>query len=126
MQKDEELLAAAEVEHNFEGKKKKKTTAHVESAGFDGDRVLANEIVSLMEIGWWIEANYAIPEGDIGRVHEIFKVGIIRYNHIYKLLIGMSFLDMDILFCRNIEPKLHGLLVGAILSSQIRSISRSQ
>ncbi|KAF8168605.1 hypothetical protein K438DRAFT_2064437 [Mycena galopus ATCC 62051] len=47
---------------------------HEELPGFDGDRVLSNSILFLMEFGWWIELNYAIPEGDVGRVLEILKV----------------------------------------------------
>jgi hypothetical protein len=49
---------------------------HKEPPGFDGDRVLSNAILFLMEFGWWIELNYAIPEGDVGRVFEILKVKI--------------------------------------------------
>ncbi|KAJ7656705.1 hypothetical protein B0H17DRAFT_955911, partial [Mycena rosella] len=47
---------------------------HKEPPGFNGDRVLSNAILFLMEFGWWVELNYAIPEGDVGRVLEIFKV----------------------------------------------------
>ncbi|KAJ7308761.1 hypothetical protein DFH08DRAFT_927373 [Mycena albidolilacea] len=47
---------------------------HKEKEGFDGDRVLSNSILFLMEFGWWIELNYAIPEGDVGRVFEILKI----------------------------------------------------
>ncbi|KAJ7811696.1 hypothetical protein B0H14DRAFT_3479507 [Mycena olivaceomarginata] len=46
---------------------------HVEPEDFDGDHVLSNSIIFLQEFGWWIELCYAIPEGDIGRVLEIFK-----------------------------------------------------
>ncbi|KAJ7271364.1 hypothetical protein B0H12DRAFT_1303319 [Mycena haematopus] len=46
---------------------------HTEDAEFDGDRVLSNSILFVMEFGWWTELNYAIPEGDIGRVMEILK-----------------------------------------------------
>ncbi|KAJ7926378.1 hypothetical protein B0H13DRAFT_1862410 [Mycena leptocephala] len=46
---------------------------HKEPPGFNGDRVLSNSILFLMEFGWWIELNYAIPEGDVGRVFEILK-----------------------------------------------------
>lgn len=49
-------------------------TVHIEKAGFTGDRVLANSILFKLEYSWWIEASYAIPEGDIGRVWEIMKV----------------------------------------------------
>lgn len=55
----------------------KRPTAHIEEEGFTGDRVLANSILFKMEYSWWIEAAYAIPEGDIGRVWEIMKVSLI-------------------------------------------------
>jgi hypothetical protein len=51
---------------------------HREAPKFDGDRVLGNAILFLMEFGWWIELNYAIPGGDVGRIIEIFKVGELR------------------------------------------------
>ncbi|KAJ7824426.1 hypothetical protein B0H13DRAFT_1658521 [Mycena leptocephala] len=47
---------------------------HKEPPGFNGDRVLGNAILFLMEFGWWVELNYAIPEGDVGRVLEILKI----------------------------------------------------
>ncbi|KAJ7886975.1 hypothetical protein B0H13DRAFT_1451991, partial [Mycena leptocephala] len=47
---------------------------HKEPPGFNGDRVLSNAILFLMEFGWWVELNYAIPEGDVGRVLEIPKI----------------------------------------------------
>ncbi|KAJ6530369.1 hypothetical protein DFH09DRAFT_867569, partial [Mycena vulgaris] len=52
---------------------------HKEPPGFDGDRVLSNAILFLMEFGWWIELNYAIPEGDVGRVFEILKIFIFTF-----------------------------------------------
>jgi len=55
----------------------KKTTAHVEQPGFTSDRVLMNEILVLMEVGSWIEAEYAIPDGNVARLHEVFKVSLI-------------------------------------------------
>ncbi|KAK6974153.1 hypothetical protein R3P38DRAFT_3332074 [Favolaschia claudopus] len=51
----------------------------VEEADFDGDRVLSNSILFIMEFGWWIELNYAIPEGDVGRVLEILKIFIFTF-----------------------------------------------
>ncbi|KAJ7495706.1 hypothetical protein B0H11DRAFT_2002186 [Mycena galericulata] len=53
---------------------------HTEEAGFDGDRVFANAILFLMEFGWWIELNYATPEGDVGRVMEILKIFIFTFG----------------------------------------------
>lgn len=47
---------------------------HTERPGFDGDRVLANEILFLQDHGWWTEAAYAVPEGDVGRLYQILKV----------------------------------------------------
>ncbi|KAJ7845025.1 hypothetical protein B0H14DRAFT_2584918 [Mycena olivaceomarginata] len=52
---------------------------HKEKDGFDGDRVLSNSILFLMEFGWWIELNYAIPEGDVGRVFEILKIFVFTF-----------------------------------------------
>jgi hypothetical protein len=53
-------------------------TGHTETPGFDGDRVLANSILFMLEYGWWLEAAYAIPEGDIGRFWEIMKVEMLN------------------------------------------------
>lgn len=47
---------------------------HQEPSGFDGDRVLSNSILFIREFGWWVEMNYAIPEGDVGRLLEMMKV----------------------------------------------------
>ncbi|KAK7025756.1 hypothetical protein R3P38DRAFT_2356357, partial [Favolaschia claudopus] len=46
---------------------------------FNGDRVLSNSILFLMEYSWWTELNYAIPEGDVGRVLEILKIYIFTF-----------------------------------------------
>jgi hypothetical protein len=53
-----------------------------EEPGFDGDRVASNAILFLMEFGWWVELNYAIPEGDVGRVLEILKVCAVLFSSI--------------------------------------------
>ncbi|KAF8210685.1 hypothetical protein K438DRAFT_1569424, partial [Mycena galopus ATCC 62051] len=52
---------------------------HKEQPGFDGDRVLSNSVLFMMEFGWWIELNYAIPEGDVGRVLEILKIFVFTF-----------------------------------------------
>ncbi|KAJ7504709.1 hypothetical protein B0H11DRAFT_1619969, partial [Mycena galericulata] len=52
---------------------------HTEEPGFDGDRVFSNAILFIMEFGWWIELNCAIPEGDVGRVLEILKIFIFTF-----------------------------------------------
>ncbi|RDB16838.1 hypothetical protein Hypma_002483 [Hypsizygus marmoreus] len=57
-----------------------KKKIHVEEKGFDGDRVLANAILFLQDAGWWIEASYAVSEGDIGRVYEIVKIWIFSFT----------------------------------------------
>ncbi|KAJ7775506.1 hypothetical protein B0H16DRAFT_1757012 [Mycena metata] len=64
------------------GKKKSADSpqTHIESSEFDGDRVLSNSILFLMECGWWAELNYAIPEGNIGRVLEVFKILIFEFG----------------------------------------------
>jgi hypothetical protein len=69
----EEFFADLE---NASGKKskKKKQSKHVEASNFSGDRALANEVLFLQDMGWWIIAAHAVPEGEIGRIWEIMKV----------------------------------------------------
>ncbi|KAJ7089959.1 hypothetical protein C8R44DRAFT_957834 [Mycena epipterygia] len=54
---------------------------------FSGDRGLANEALFLQDMGWWVIAAHAVPEGEIGRVWEIMKVWILNFagssNHNY-------------------------------------------
>ncbi|KAK6996062.1 hypothetical protein R3P38DRAFT_3329624 [Favolaschia claudopus] len=54
-------------------KRKKRSAVDVEDEGFEGDLVLANEILFLQDMGWWIIANHAVPDGEIGRIWEIMK-----------------------------------------------------
>ncbi|KAK1228298.1 hypothetical protein PQX77_008662 [Marasmius sp. AFHP31] len=50
-----------------------------EKSGFDGDRTLANSILFKMEYSYWLEASYAISEGDVGRVFEIIKIWVFLF-----------------------------------------------
>ncbi|KAE9401678.1 hypothetical protein BT96DRAFT_991844 [Gymnopus androsaceus JB14] len=68
--------------------KKKKPATHVEEKGFTGDRVLANTILFMMEYSWWIEATYAIPEGDIGWIW-IFVAAVAGNTNYVNLLLEM-------------------------------------
>ncbi|KAK7059604.1 hypothetical protein R3P38DRAFT_2388527, partial [Favolaschia claudopus] len=69
-------------------RKSKKTMDHVEAADFSGDRTLANECLFLQDMGWWIIAAHAVPEGEIGQLWEIMKVSIIKLVHpTFRLLI---------------------------------------
>lgn len=81
---------------------------HIEKEGFDGDRVLANEVLFLQDHGWWTEAAYAVPEGDVGQLYEILKVSC--HDHIYSVLnfelTLMFHIDLDFLIHRNIKSKL--------------------
>ncbi|KAJ7711812.1 hypothetical protein B0H16DRAFT_1232979, partial [Mycena metata] len=49
-------------------------------------------ILFLREFGWWVEMNYAIPEGDVGRLMEILKIymftfaGTANQNYVGYLL----------------------------------------
>ncbi|KAJ7784967.1 hypothetical protein DFH07DRAFT_726168 [Mycena maculata] len=65
----------------------KRPTVHVEADDFMGDRVMANEILFLQDMGWWIIASDAIPDGEIGRYWEIMKIWILCFagsgNHNY-------------------------------------------
>jgi hypothetical protein len=81
---------------------------HKEPLGFNGDRVLSNTILFLMEFGWRVELNYAIPEGDVGRVLEILKVfdPTAQFNPINSDFISDFYLHIRWI----IKPKLYGLL----------------
>ncbi|KAE9396142.1 hypothetical protein BT96DRAFT_1041065, partial [Gymnopus androsaceus JB14] len=59
---------------NNSSAKESALSAHEEKKEFTGDCVLANSILFKTVYSWWIEASYAIPEGDIGRVWEVMKV----------------------------------------------------
>ena len=49
---------------------------YIEAEGFDEDRVPANEQLFLAEFGYWIAADYCVPEGAVGSMLEIFKLWI--------------------------------------------------
>ncbi|KAJ6471022.1 hypothetical protein C8R45DRAFT_1165764 [Mycena sanguinolenta] len=72
---EEEILSDSEDGR----KKKKKKRTHIEEEDFDGDRVLANEILFLQDMGWWIIADHAVPDGEIGRIWEIMKIWIFSF-----------------------------------------------
>ncbi|KAJ7016698.1 hypothetical protein C8F04DRAFT_1244801 [Mycena alexandri] len=76
-----------------------------------------NAILFLMEFGWWIELNYAIPEGDIGRVLEILKIFIFTFagtsNHNYMRYM----LDLYALLQFECSPKLKRALLNNWLIS---------
>jgi hypothetical protein len=78
---------------------------HIEKTNFDGDRVLANEALFLQDHGWWIEAAYAVPEGDVGRLYQILKVS--RYYFMSDLDIELRLvLDMDLFIYGYFKSKL--------------------
>ncbi|KAJ7857846.1 hypothetical protein B0H14DRAFT_3085159 [Mycena olivaceomarginata] len=79
---------------------------HVEPEDFDGDRVLSNSIIFLQEFGWWVELCYAIPEGDIGRVLEIFKIFIFTFAGGANLNYTRYLLDLHALLTYECSPDL--------------------
>ncbi|KAJ7493475.1 hypothetical protein FB451DRAFT_1490540 [Mycena latifolia] len=77
----QENLSDSEEAGNGKKKKKKKgKTAHVEAPGFSGDRSLANRVLFLQDMGWWMIAAHAVPDGEIGRVWEIMKIWIFCFS----------------------------------------------
>ncbi|KAJ7635908.1 hypothetical protein B0H17DRAFT_1279587 [Mycena rosella] len=61
----------AEPDDDTEAVKKGK---HIEAPGFSGDRGMANGILFLQDMGWWVIAAHAVPDGEVGRLWEILKV----------------------------------------------------
>ncbi|THU99818.1 hypothetical protein K435DRAFT_794635 [Dendrothele bispora CBS 962.96] len=85
--------------HNSEDDVSMNTThTFTEGEDFTGDRVLANSILFMWEYSLWVELDYAVPEGDIGRVWEIMKIWVFIFagssNSNYRDLL----LDMYCLF----------------------------
>ncbi|KAJ7768603.1 hypothetical protein DFH07DRAFT_1007816 [Mycena maculata] len=77
----EEFLSDSEGASRAKNKKNRKRakSTHVEEPDFSGDRVLANEILFLQDMGWWVIAAHAVPDGEIGRVWEIMKLWIFNF-----------------------------------------------
>ncbi|KAJ7765118.1 hypothetical protein B0H14DRAFT_2403154 [Mycena olivaceomarginata] len=96
---------------------------HVEPEDFDGDRVLSNSIIFLQEFGWWVELCYAIPEGDIGRVLEIFKIFIFTFAGGANLNYTRYLLDLHALLTYECSPDLKEAMLNnwfMFLSEDIR------
>ena len=47
-----------------------------EKRGWDGDRQMANLTLRMRDSLWYYELCHAVVDGDIGRVMEIIKVGV--------------------------------------------------
>ncbi|KAJ7691362.1 hypothetical protein B0H17DRAFT_935216 [Mycena rosella] len=95
-----------------------------EAPGFDGDRVLSNTILFLMEFGWWVELNYAIPEGDVGRVMEILKVSTAIVQ--LPIMISKLLKDLYLHVCGNLKSELHGLYARSVRPASVRVLTRPQ
>ncbi|KAJ7680071.1 hypothetical protein B0H17DRAFT_1232529 [Mycena rosella] len=83
----EEFFEDAESDSRTKKGKKQKKGKHMEAPGFSGDRGMANGILFLQDMGWWVIAAHAVPDGEVGRLWEILKVWIINFsgssNHNY-------------------------------------------
>ncbi|KAJ6463158.1 hypothetical protein C8R47DRAFT_1225275 [Mycena vitilis] len=90
---------------------------HTEEAEFDCDRVLSNSILFIMEFGWWIELNYTIPEGDVGRVFEILKVFIFTFAGTSNQNYMRYMLDLYALLEFECSPDLKSVLLNNWLMS---------
>jgi hypothetical protein len=96
---------------------------HTEDPEFDGDRVLSNSILFIMEFSWWIELNCAVPEGDIGRVLEIFKVRTTNVSFPIEILPSKDFYFH---FRGDCKPKLHAVYARSLCPSPIRVLPGAQ
>ncbi|KAJ6622557.1 hypothetical protein B0H10DRAFT_2214204 [Mycena sp. CBHHK59/15] len=77
---EENISEQDETEPGKKRHTKKKTAVHTEAPGFSGDRSLANEVLFLQDMGWWVIAAHAVPDGEIGRVWEIMKIWTLCFS----------------------------------------------
>ncbi|KAJ7909546.1 hypothetical protein B0H13DRAFT_1529859, partial [Mycena leptocephala] len=97
---------------------------HTEEPGFDGDRVFSNAILFMMEFGWWVELNYAIPERDIGRVLEILKILIFTFAGTSHQNCMGYMLDLYALLKFECSPELKEALLNNWLMNLLGEIGR--
>ncbi|KAJ7811583.1 hypothetical protein B0H13DRAFT_2383779 [Mycena leptocephala] len=97
---------------------------HKEPPGFDGNRVLSNAILFLMEFGWCIELNYAIPEGDVGRVFEILKIFIFTFAGSSNQNYMRYMLDLYALLEYECSPELKAALLNNWLINLLGEIGK--
>jgi hypothetical protein len=100
---------------NHEKVDKNSTKTHVEAMNFKGDRVLTNEMLFLRDFGWWLEADYAVPIGDVGRLLEVLKVCIKLFDSPVKHLPRPIRTGVDIYKCWFWESQLYYLPPRLIL-----------
>lgn len=116
----EEFFSDAESTSGEKGKKKKKKKSkHVEEPNFSGDRVLANEVLFLQDMGWWVIAAHAVPDGEMGRVWEIMKVFCSVFSSIYICLPAAA---LDFYLHRVLKSQLLQLPSRDILSPSVRGL----
>ncbi|KAJ7321910.1 hypothetical protein DFH08DRAFT_712721 [Mycena albidolilacea] len=106
---------------NMPGLSKEGPKIHREAFEFDGDRVLSNTILFLMEFGWWIELNYAIPGGDVGRIIEIFKIFIFTFGGTANQNYMRYMLDLYALLEFECSPDLKEALLNNWLMRLLRT-----
>ncbi|KAJ6549750.1 hypothetical protein B0H19DRAFT_883435, partial [Mycena capillaripes] len=97
---------------------------HKEPPGFDGDCVLSNAILFLMEFGWWIELNYAILDGDVGRVFEILKIFIFTFAGSSNQNYMRYMLDLYTLLEYKCSPELKAALLNNWLINLLGEIGK--
>ncbi|KAJ6545695.1 hypothetical protein B0H19DRAFT_1308385 [Mycena capillaripes] len=98
-----------------DGDKEDGPKVHKEPPGFDGDRVLSNAILFLMEFGWWTELDYAISEGDVGRVMKILKIFIFTFGGTSNRNYMSHMLDLYALLQFECSPDLKEALLNNYL-----------
>ncbi|KAJ7696824.1 hypothetical protein B0H17DRAFT_1130828 [Mycena rosella] len=97
---------------------------HKEPLRFNGDRVLSNTILFLVEFGWWVELNYVIPEGEVGQVLEIFKIFVFTFAGSSNQNYMCYMLDLYALLEFECSPDLKEVLLNNYLFNLRREIGK--
>ncbi|KAK1235738.1 hypothetical protein PQX77_001026 [Marasmius sp. AFHP31] len=91
------------------------TAEKTDEEAFDGDRSLANSILFKMQMGSWLLLQYAIKDGDIGRVMEQLKIWIFMFAGSSHQPYLSYLLDLHCLLEHQSSPELRAAILNNYL-----------
>ncbi|THU86715.1 hypothetical protein K435DRAFT_867989 [Dendrothele bispora CBS 962.96] len=83
--------------------------------GFDGDRTLANSILFKLQFGSYLLLEYAIKDGDVGRVLEQLKIWIFLFSGSSHQIYASYLLELNCLLEFETSPSLRSAILNNYL-----------